>query len=121
MIDGSKIELSHNGSSVVWHHPEWHAREVHLLHLPSRGGKVGIHSPDISCTRVYIVTDSQETIEELQHTAPGPGQWLARLIIKRSQMLASRVIDTGIHCIQGHMEMNENEKVDKAAKAVTEN
>lgn len=45
---------------------------------------------EIKLAKIHIWADSQVTIKKIYHTDPGPGQWLARRIIGRAQLLVER-------------------------------
>lgn len=71
-------------------------------------------------TRIHIWVDSKEAIKRLQYTNLGLGQWLARCIIKRAEQLRQRGTAVEIHLILGHIDIEENRKLDKAAKEAAE-
>lgn len=48
-------------------------------------------------TNVHIWADSKVTMAWLQHTAPGPGKWLARRIITTAPQLAEQGVKVEIH------------------------
>lgn len=59
------------------------------LEMTLQGGQMGRGASrqqrDLPWTMIYIWANSQAAIKPLQNTDPGPGQWLARLIIGRTQ------------------------------------
>lgn len=50
----------------------------------------------------------------------GPGQWLARWIIRRAQQQAERGTEVKVHWVLGHMGIEGNEEANKAAKKEAE-
>lgn len=52
----------------------------------------------------------------MQHTAPGPGQWLVGFITTKAQQVAELGVTVEIHWVLEHMGFEENVKCDKVAK-----
>lgn len=121
--------------------PEWKTRKIYLvsnkeefdpelyamgevLEIALKTGRTGrgnnIQQMEPPRTKVRICADSQEVIKRLQHMDPGPGQWLARSIIKRAQQLAKLRTTVEVHSVPGHIGIEEKERADEVAKEVAE-
>lgn len=71
-------------------------------------------------TKIHIWADSQTAFKRLQHTDPGPRQWLARHIIRRARQLSECRTAMEIHWVLKHTGVEGNERVDKVAKEAAE-
>jgi ribonuclease HI len=65
---------------------------------------------------IYILLDTQATINRLQSTEPGPGQALALRAHKAASQLASSSRPVAIQWVPDHTGVEGNEQADQATK-----
>lgn len=65
---------------------------------------------------MHVRKDSQGAIKRVQHMVVGLGKWLTRRIIAKAQQLTGMGVEVEIHWVSGHIRVNGNEQVDRAAK-----
>lgn len=117
-MKGSKLQSVPTGPSVAWRDYERRAwkinfytkKELFDAELYTMEEAVEItqqrarmvrnasrQQRDLLWTKIYTKADTLTAIRRLQHTNPGPGQWLAKYIIGRAQQLKERGTEMEIH------------------------
>ncbi|POS87202.1 hypothetical protein EPUL_001602 [Erysiphe pulchra] len=120
--DGSKLVNVGLGDNKEVFDAELYALDL-ALSIALQGGNVRVR-PGLSnadrllrdVNNVHIWLDSRATISRIQNLRLGPGQWLARRIYFQIRELQKHRIEVHIHWIPGYMEIEGNERADKAAK-----
>ena len=128
--DGSRLESGKVGGAVVWKNSpvdSWKScklaigknKEVLDPELWSLSEALSVALKETALRNSYKVTvfsDSQTAIRKLQGLITGRGQALKAQIVKRTKLLQARDSEVTIQWIPSHSKVEENERVDIAAK-----
>lgn len=102
---------------------ELYAIEV-AVGIALKNGQVGHRTSSTQAkprwTMIHTRVDSETVIKRMQHTTPGPSQWLARSIIERTRQQGERGMTLEIHWESDHMDVEGNEKDDEPVKEAAE-
>lgn len=71
-------------------------------------------------TGIHVWANFKVAIKQLQHTDPGPGQWLARCIIRMAQQLMENGTLGDVHWVLGLIGVEGIERAYEIAKEKTE-
>lgn len=117
-MDDLSLDAKCTGASLArWNH-DWNTQKTYLgtnkevfnaelytmgdaleIALKNRRVRQGasIKQAEPGWKKIYIWADSQVTIKRLQHTSPSPGEWLARRIIEKTQLVLEQGTAVEIH------------------------
>lgn len=139
--DGSRLDSRHTRAGIVWCDHKWKMRKTSLstnkelldAELYAIGEVLGValqgertergisrQQTEPPWTRIHIWKNSQAAIKRLQYTDPGPRQWLARRIIRRTHGLTERGVTVEIHWVLGQIGVKGNKRTNGVAKEVVE-
>jgi ribonuclease HI len=119
------------GCAAIWKGTDgcWHGRKLFMgrnkevfdaeLYAIWVGLKVAKDSTDAWAAgprAVTIFTDAQAALKRIRNDDPGPGQWLARRILRTERQLRQAGWTTEFRWIPGHRGIEGNEVADQLAK-----
>jgi ribonuclease HI len=130
--DGSKGEDGWTGCAAVWRNGEggWQGRKIFMgrnkevfdaelyaiwLGLKATRDHQGEWAA-VGPKSITIFTDSQAALKRMKNDDPGPGQWLARRILRTERQLRQAGWTTEFRWIPGHKGVEGNEVADRWAK-----
>jgi ribonuclease HI len=130
--DGSKLEDGWTGCAAVWKGPDgcWQGRKLFMgrnkevFHAELYAIWVGLMSARkhqdeweaVGPKSLTIFTDAQAALKRIRNDDPGPGQWLARRILRTERQLRQAGWTTEFRWIPGHRGIEGNEVADQWAK-----
>jgi ribonuclease HI len=133
--DGSKSEEGWTGCAAVWKSDDtWQGRKMFMgrnkevfdaeLYAIWLGLTAARDHQDewaaVGPKSITIFTDAQAALKRIRNNDPGPGQWLARRILRTERQLRQAGWTTEFRWVPGHKGVEGNETADQWAKEAAE-
>jgi ribonuclease HI len=130
--DSSKFEDGYTGCAAVWKSGDasgWQGRklfmgrnkevfdaELYAIWVGLASARDHLKDNWTGAKLITIFTDAQAALKRIQNDDPGPGQWLARRILRTERQLRQAGWTTEFRWVPGHKGIEGNEVADQWAK-----
>jgi ribonuclease HI len=128
--DGSKFEDGYTGCAAVWRSGDgWQGRkvfmgrnkevfdaELYAIWMGLASARDHLKEDWAGAKSITIFTDAQAALKRIRNDDPGPGQWLARRILRTERQLRQAGWTTEFRWVPGHKGVEGNEVADQWAK-----
>jgi ribonuclease HI len=128
--DGSKFEDGCTGCAAVWKSGDgWQGRkvfmgrnkevfdaELYAIWIGLASARDHLKDDWMGAKSITFFTDAQAALKRIRNDDPGPGQWLARRIIRTERQLRQAGWTTEFRWVPGHKGVEGNEVADQWAK-----